>query len=216
MILIYGKNKNLCLSAREIFLGMGYISEVSDSETMPEARHHGVILLGRDEPYAGREFLQKIRTGSPKMPIIAMREDLHTVSLAVDAVFPCSLSVAHTVRQLEEIAMARGCTRIGEYSAGELSAVVGEAITLYGEAVEMTKAEGAILRALLAVYPVGLSVEEIARLAFRTGREPSASGVRTHISAINRRLRTVAGESLLFSDGGRYHIKIRARELLTV
>lgn len=216
MILIYGKNKNLCLSAREIFLGMGYISEVADGEALPKARHHGVILLGRDEPYAGRELVRKIRTAFQKMPIIAVREDLHTVSGEVDAVFPCSLSVAYAAREMERIAAARGCTPIGRYAVGGLSATVGEAITLYGETVELTKAEGAILRALLAVYPSGLSAEEIAGLAFRGGREPSSSGVRTHISAINRRLRAVARESLLLSDGGRYHIKIRTREAITV
>lgn len=217
MILIYGKNKNLCSSAREIFLGMGYICEVCDGgEVLPDARHHGVILLGRDEMYAGSEFVQKIRTGSPKIPIIAVREDLHTVSDGVDAVFPCSLSVAYTAREMENIAGKRGCRKIGEYAVGGLSAAVGEAVIFRGEAVEMTKAEVGILRTLLAVYPSGLSAEEIAALAFRLGREPSASGVRTHISAINRRLREVAGESLLSSSDGRYHIKIRPREAITV
>ena len=216
MILIYGKNKNLCLSAREIFLGMGYISEVADGEALPKARHHGVIILGREGEFAGREFVQKLRTWAPKMPIIAVREDLLTVSGGVDAVLPCSLSVAYAAREMDRIAAARGCTPIGRYMAGGLSAVVGEAISLYGESVELTKAEGAILRALLAVYPSGLSAGEIAGLAFRGGREPSSSGVRTHISAINRRLRAVGGENLLLSDGGRYSIKIRTREAMTV
>jgi hypothetical protein len=216
MILIYGKNKNLCLSAREIFLGMGYIPELADGDDMPEARHHGVIILGRDDRVFGREFVQKLRTGSPKTPIIAVREDLLPVSDGVDAVFPCSLSVAYTAREMEKIAGARGCRKIGEYAVGGLSAAVGEGVIFRGEAVEMTKAEVGILRTLLAAYPSGLSAEEIAALAFRLGREPSASGVRTHISAINRRLREVAGESLLSSLDGRYHIKIRPREAITV
>ena len=216
MILIYGKNKNLCRSAREIFLGMGYISEVADGGVMPETRHRGIVILGRDDAVFGREFVQKIRTGAAKTPIIAVREDLLRVADGVDAVFPCSLSVGHTVREMERIADGRGCPRIGEYAAGELSAAVGKAIMLYGEAVEMTKAEGLILRTLLAVHPVGLSAEGIAELAFRAGREPSASGVRTHVAAINRRLRAVAGENLLLSDGGKYGIKIRAREEITV
>ena len=216
MILIYGKNKNLCLSAREIFLGMGYISEVADGEALPKARHRGVILLGREESHAGRELVRKIRTVFPKMPIIAVREDLHTVSGEVDAVFPCSLSVAYATREMERIAASRGCTPIGKYAVGGLSAAVGEAITVHGEAVKLTRSEGAIVRSLLAVYPCGLSAEGIAGLAFRSGREPSASGVRTHIAAINRRWRTVTGENLLLSDGGRYSIKIRVREAITV
>ena len=90
---------------------------------------------------------------------------------------------------------------IGEYERCGLcvSAFTPEQSFL-GEPLSLTKSEIMILRYIVAIYPRPASAASILRYAFRTSRSPEISGVRTHLSVMNKKFREAFGRCLIASD----------------
>ncbi|MBQ2793603.1 MAG: hypothetical protein IJF05_02760 [Clostridia bacterium] len=205
MILITGKERGFCLTAREILFGMGIICELCEPWEVSSRllkRHSAILSVGRDLGMEAWELVSGIRSSDPKIPIIAVREDFCSrEAVLFDAAYPSSLYCALAVRRLCELAAERGIRRAGEYRTGELSVVAGRAL-LGGASLSLTKSEAAVLGSIIAFYPEKILAGKISELAFRHGREPSESGVRTHISAINKKLSAAGAPMRVFADDG--------------
>ncbi len=210
MILIIGKGRAPVGTAREIFFGMGIICESCEPcevKSRLSDRHSAVLSVGRNLGMEAGELVAGIREINRELPVIALREDFCSREAAeFDAVYPNSLYCTLAVKKMRELAEERGLRAVGDYSLHGLSVRAGEATLLSGERVPLTKAESAVLRTVIAVYPEKITAQVIAELAFRAGREPSASGVRTHISAINKKLSALQSEHIIAATGEGYTV----------
>jgi DNA-binding response OmpR family regulator len=54
-----------------------------------------------------------------------------------------------------------------------------------------------IIRYLIRTYPNPTSAQKILKHAYKASKQPDVSNIRTHISVINKKFRTVAGRSLI-------------------
>lgn len=214
MILIIGKNRCPVLSARDIFFGMGIITEACEPSEARDrlcARHNAVVAVGRDLGMAAAELLDIIRRARPKIPIIALREDFCSPeAVGFDAVYPGALYCALAVKRLCELAAERDLRAVGDYSLFGLSARAGERVLFDNEELPLTKSEAAVLRTVIAFFPDTVYADVIRTLAFRNGREPSESGVRTHISAINKKLSAAGAELSICAGGCGYTLSARS------
>lgn len=206
MILITGSCRGSLSAVRDIFLNIGIISEIctpSEAARRLSPRHNAVIAVGRDLTVSAGEITSEIRKNRQKIPIIALREDFFSSEAEnFDAVYPNSLYCAAAHRRLIEIAGERGIRAVGEYSAEGLSVRAVRRAFFGDTEIPLTKAEVSVLSAVIAFYPERISAEKISVLSFRTGREPSPSGVRTHISAINKKLSAVSEASVIATGEG--------------
>ncbi len=206
MLLITGKNRGSVLAAREIFFGMGIICELCDPSEVKSRlsqRHSTVLAVGRELGIKGDELCALIRKGKPMIPIIALREDFcSSEAKSFDAVYPNSLYCTTAISKMREISKIRAARTIGEYATADISAFAGADVFLCGKRLLLTKSEAAVLRTLIAFYPERVTADGIATFAFRCGREPSTSGVRTHICAINKKLSAVSDISISSARDG--------------
>ena len=210
MLLIVGKSRGSTTAAREIFFGMGIICEICDPvevELRLSVRHSTVLAVGRELEITASDLCERIRRITPRIPIIALREDIFSENAkCFDAVYPNSLYCTAAISKMREISVERGVRGVGEYSIPGISAFAGAEVFVGDKRLLLTKSEAAVLRTVIAFHPEGISAEGISAFAFRYGREPSSSGVRTHICAINKKLSTVSDISLSSARDG-YVIK---------
>ena len=211
MILIIGRSLDAMLTAKDI---LGYMNIISDTVLSKDAlaiageRHKGVIIVGRDALISPEEYVRELRGQIGGAPVFAIREDLNPEVFDVfDGIYPPSVYSSRLVTDMMRLAELRAVTPPGRYRLGELDADSRMAdATLGGEPLGLTKTEAMILRAVMAVYPEMLSIEDILRLAFRTGRQPESSGARTHICSINRQLEQMGSQFQIASEGEGYSL----------
>ena len=202
----------------EIFMTMGFVTECVTPEraaTVLAHRHHGVLVLGRRACADAGEFVGELRAVRGPVPIFSVRDDLSAEAYRYfDGVYPNSVYSAGIVGDLIRLANKRGQVPIGEYRAGELCAEVGRREVTLGEVpLGLTRTEAGILRYLICMDPTAVRARDVLTHAFKTARMPTEAGVRTHISAINRKVQAVCGRPLISSEGG---YRLILREAVTV
>ena len=209
MLLLIGRDVRAVMSVRDVFFGMGIITETVTPAGAAERishRHSAVVAVGRELGIGAGELLCGIRSAGANIPTVAIRDDVLSAEASLfDAVFPGSLYCAGVVSVISDIAKRRGLRPPGEYNFDRITRH-GVGVTVGEEPLSLTKSEVAILSVVMAFSPISVGVRDIATLAFRGGREPSESGVRTHISAINRQI--FPHGYRIISDGDGYKIKI--------
>ena len=90
--------------------------------------------------------------------------------------------------------------RIGEYRLAGIDASCDLGYVRMGEdAVPFTKTETMILRYLIAAYPTPRGADRILKYAFRQGRLPELASIRTHVSLMNKKYRSLRGKNLIVS-----------------
>ena len=209
MLLLIGRDVRAVMSVRDIFFGMGIITETVTPAGAAERishRHSAVVAVGRELGIGAGELLCRIRSAGANIPTVAIRDDVLSAEASLfDAVFPGSLYCAGVIARVCEIAQKRGIKEPGRYGFDRIIRH-GTALSVGGESIPITKTECAVTSVVMAFSPFSVSGEDIRTLAFRSGREPSLSGVRTHISAVNRRLCPFGYRITSRGDG--YQIKI--------
>lgn len=207
MILIVSRSTGMSSTVSEIFMTMGYVTECVSPEraaTVLSFRHHGVLVLGRRACADSAEFVAELRAVRGPVPIFSVRDDLSADAYRYfDGVYPNSVYSAGIVSDLIRLANKRGQAPIGEYRTGALRAEVGRReVTLGGVPLGLTKTESGILRYLICMDPTAVRARDVLSHAFKSARMPTEAGVRTHISAINRKAQAVCGRPLIASEGG--------------
>lgn len=148
------------------------------------------------------DFVNKIRLYFSNIPIFAVSGAEPDPSL--EALFTKSyrapINPTVLVSDIVSVQEKLGISRLGDYRlAGiDASCELGY-VSIGGEAVPFTKTELMILRYLIASYPTPKKAERILRYAFRQGRLPELTGIRTHVSLMNRKYRELRGENLIAS-----------------
>ena len=203
MILIIDTNKRRADSISDIFYYMGILSRsVTPKEAFAEISplYRAVIISDPSAFPDIRDFKDKLSAYSnapfyslsdiPDEDVekglfrISFRENMYSSTIAV--------SIANDLK-------AQRLPVIGTYRLAGIDASCDVHATVLDSALPFTKTELMILRYLIAAYPVPQSAKKILKYAFKPGRSPDISGIRTHISVMNKKFRQLINKTLVIS-----------------
>ena len=108
---------------------------------------------------------------------------------------------------MAKISKSRGLLPAGIYKLAGINASCDiKSVTFLDEPVHFTRTEAMILRFLISTYPTPCSPDSIIEHAFRSGKHPEPSAVRTHISVMNKKFRAATGRTLFISVAGEGYV----------
>ncbi len=211
MILIISRDAESRQTAAEIFHYMGILSEcVSIQEALRKAgpMHRAVLMVGKSVLPDPVDYIKRLRAYVGEAPIFALREDIGEDNYGVfDAVYANSVYSSTVVAEMQRLAKARGLTAPGDYRLAGIDACCDITDVLFlGKSLGLTKTESMIMRYLIITYPKGVKPKEILKHAFKANRLPEESGVRTHISSINKKFESLRGHYIICSEKDGYKI----------
>ena len=211
MILIVGGDDILTASISEMLYFMGIPSKICTSRrvsTEINARYQAIIYTKDLSSASEAELIRGLRFLTLGAPMIGIsRGDTVSAELRplFEAVITCEISPSILKRTFAEV--TPGIRGIGAYRLIGIDASVDlDDVYFHGEPIEATRTEAMIIRAFIGVYPSDVSAKELLSLAFRRGREPEASAIRTHVHAINKKFITLFDRKLIESFDGAYRI----------
>ena len=158
---------------------------------------NAILFASIDGIDARGDMLREIRMYTD-LPIFAITD---TVISGFERTFSNSDTYPDILHGIREYGESHKSRAIGDYERCgiSVSAFTGDTSFL-GEPLPLTKSEIMILRYIIAIYPRPASAEGILRYAFRASRSPEISGVRTHLSVMNKKFREAFGRCLITSD----------------
>ncbi len=210
MLLIIDKSKKKANSTAEIFRYMGVVAraETHENAFAEISLLYRAILLTSPEliPDLG-DFIRKLREYASSIPIFIVSDKEYSGKFAPDAIIDTKTTSAMLIKRIIEFCDTNGLVPPGEYKLAGLDASPSlGCVTYYSQPIPLTKTESMILRVLMRAYPIPLTPRSILKYAFAQSRLPDVTGIRTHVSAINRKFRDVEGRRLIISDDSRGYV----------
>ncbi len=118
-----------------------------------------------------------------------------------------SLSCADIVSRICTYNKAHGIKSPTEYALGEIdTSLILTSPTFTGIKLPFTKTEALIMRTLISAYPDAIESGDILKYAFRKNRTPDISSIRTHISIMNKKIRSAVGKNVIEMISGKGYI----------
>ena len=115
-----------------------------------------------------------------------------------DFYFKKGSSASEMLAALRERCKTHGYKIPGEYKTDKIDLSTSKKnFVCFGNSIPFTKTEAMILRVLLHLAPSPVKGGEILKFAFRNKRLPDESGIRTHISKINKKTQIFSGRTLI-------------------
>lgn len=211
MILFIDNSPERAQTAAEIFNFMGIIAlGKTPKDALSEiSNRYRAVIISRPEAIADIEALiRNLRQLSLGAPIFALTADRATkmryeLFCLFDDTFylsaPSTEIYASVIRHIED----RHLPLPGEYKlAGIDASATLDTVYFFNKPVKFTKTETMILRYLLRAYPLPVSAAEILAHAYKPGKAPEVSNVRTHVSIINKKFRNKTGRNLITRANG--------------
>ena len=204
MILIVDTNKRRADSIADIFYYMGILSRaVTPTSAFAEISsiYRAVIISGPTDFPDVRDFKNRLSSYS-SAPIYSISNDkdderwrdIFRISFNENAY--SSLVAVNIANDLK----AQGLPVIGTYRLAGIDASADlVSATALGKALPFTKTELMILRYLTVSYPTPQTPNKILKYAFKPGKLPEISGIRTHISVMNKKFRSLLDRRLIIS-----------------
>ncbi len=205
MLLIIDNKRENASTLSEIAYHMGIIScavtpRGAFSEISP--MYKAVILLNPSTLADVKDFILRLREYYASIPIFAVFHADTDESIAdlLTKSYAAPINSTSLIADIIETEEKMGLPTIGSYRlAGiDASSTLGCVRTVKG-AIPFTKTETMILRYLMASYPTPVSASKILKYSFRQARLPELTGIRTHISLMNKKYRESRGENLVIS-----------------
>ncbi len=128
--------------------------------------------------------------------------------------YPTASNCTDIIASIINLSAEHGTDPIGTYilSGIDASAYRGN-ITMHGEELPFTRTELMLLRYLIATYPIPQTPKDILKYSFKPRRQPESTVIRTHISVMNKKFRSIKGRNLIHSVYERGYV-ISTPELL--
>ena len=206
MILIIDKSRRRASSTADIFRYMGLLAraETPDKALSEVSLLYRAILITSPSLLADpRDYVKRIRSYASDVPIFALDDGLHEACELFDAVFPEERATAQIYQAIAEYCSERDLIPPGEYMLAGINAnVTRRHVTFFSRPILFTKTEARVLRLLTRTYPSFCSAKEILKYAFSQSKAPDVTGVRTHISSINKKFRESEGRPLIICKDG--------------
>ena len=203
MILIIDTNKRRADSISDIFHYMGILSRaVTPKEAFAEisALYRAVIISDPSAFPDIKDFKEKLSAYS-SAPLYSLSE-IPEDDAQRDLFRMCFRESSYSSTIAASIAAdlkAQGLPVIGTYRLAGIDVSCDVRATALDCALPFTKTELMILRYLIASYPTPQSAKKILKYAFKPGRAPDISGIRTHISVMNKKFRQLMNKTLIIS-----------------
>ena len=203
MILIIDTNKRRADSISDIFHYMGILSRaVTPKEAFAEisALYRAVIISDPSAFPDIKDFKEKLSAYS-SAPLYSLSE-IPEDDAQRDLFRMCFRESSYSSTIAASIAAdlkAQGLPVIGTYRLAGIDVSCDVRATALDCALPFTKTELMILRYLIASYPTPQSAKKILKYAFKPGRAPDISGVRTHVSVMNKKFHQLMNKSLIIS-----------------
>lgn len=199
MILIIDKSPKYGKRLSDMFYYMGILANYeSPTDAFSEiSTLYKAIIISSPEALSDPAFyIDRLRSYDRDIPIFAlsMSKDKNFVSL-FDYVFKPSTSPAQIYEYLTE-RYKRRAPGIYRLAGIDASASIPDA-EYFNIPLRFTKSENMILKILIKSSPNPLSSKEILKYAFKKTRTPDLANIRTHISVMNKKFRSITERNLI-------------------
>ena len=220
MILVIDEIKKAAVNLAATFSYMGFLSVgVTPDEATGEISpmYRAVIVTSTPRITSPKELVCRLRELSGA-PIFSITDTPGTdISKVFDQEIERGAYAAVIAERLIEYCDSHELPIPGHYTAAGIDASADlECATYFWQPLPFTKTECMILRYLIRSYPTPVSAERILKYAYRPSRRPDAANIRTHISIINKKFRTVTGKALIEAEFGEGYYLTTAKEAATV
>ena len=211
MILIVDKSRKNASSLADMFFYMGVLargSTVGEAFSEISDIYRAVLIISPESFPDAEDFIKRLRTYNSTVPIFAVGNTQKDCSALFAHVFSSGTYASRIMAKILEYTLDHSLPQPGDYKLAGMDLSCDMATpTYFWTPLPFTKTEGMIIKYLIRTYPRPTSAEEILKYAYRESRTPDVSNIRTHISIINKKFRTLTGRNLLeMSFGKGYRI----------
>ena len=197
MILVTSKSQKLARAVSDMIYHMGILSHAELPESVAaetDMRYRAILVIFPEEIQELKEYIRRLRSYTTS-PIFALTREYTDTSL-FDGIYDFGISSSQLVKRITEKQRAMGAPLIAAYRLAGIDAAADlDTVRYYNSDILFTKTEKMILRYLIRAYPEAASPDSILKYAYRPGRMPLSTSVRTHISKINAKFRDAVGVS---------------------
>ena len=192
MVLIISQTLRNAVSVSHMFYHMSIISYPCTPNTALReisTNYNAVLVIEPNDLPDTADFVKKLRSEAP-VPIFAVANEPKNCrsSHVFDKVFRNAILSGNLVKLMYDYMRSNGLPFIGDYKyAGLNTHCVLKIPTYFFLDVNLTKTERMILSYLIATYYEQQPAKSIIKYAFKYGRRPDISCVRSHISQINKK-----------------------------
>ena len=200
MILIIHKNRKAAEELSDMFYYMGAISTPAtplEGLSIVSMDFHAVLIVAPELLPDTPEYIERLRLYSKNALIYALTDSEDAcLSFGFDKVLVNRGYSSGILTEMSEHSRTEGVRIVGSYVFGGIDASCDKRqISFLDKPIPFTM----ILRYLIATHPNPKSPEDILEFAFRKGKRPEPSAIRTHISIMNRKYKTYTDRVLINS-----------------
>ena len=205
MILIIDHNKRNADSISDMFYYMGILSKsASPVEALSEISSvYKAVLISEPSAFPDiKDYTSKLSAYYSDIPIFSVSSDPENA--AYKGVFRKNYDInmysSAIAMDISSELRAKGVTPIGTYRLAGIDASCDTSnVTAFDKAIPFTKTEVMILRYLICTYPAPQTAKSILKYAFKQNRKPDITGIRTHISVMNKKFRQIRDRNIIVS-----------------
>ncbi len=201
MILIINRSKGDASLLSEMLHYMGVLSYgIAPDEALSEIKSgYRAAIVMEPERISDADILTAELSSYGAIPIFAITDSNDVINRIIFCkCFGTGTYAAEILKHIRNYAAKSGRSAPGDYSLGALNAsAMLPAPTYLSSALPLTKTEAMILRYLIIRHPAACSAEEILKYSFRQTRVPELSNIRTHISVMNRKFRSIINYAIV-------------------
>ncbi len=203
MILIISPSKKLSRSVSDTFHYMSILSYgTTPSEALCEISgiYRAVLILHPESFPDLKDYISRLKSYRCDIPIFALTEPDYAFEYEYlfEAIYTKPSMTPSLARKMIEYLNEHHLAGIGSYHIGGFDAssnLVG--VKYFSTDVNLTKTEAMILRFLAVTYPQPQMAKDIIKYAFKPGRIPEVSSIRTHISMMNNKIEKAIGKKMI-------------------
>ena len=204
MILIISKEKRQAASAAEILHYMGILAyPATPSSALSEIStvYRSALIINPQSLPDVKDYLRRIHTYVGSMPVFGISdsgvpEDIsHLFFKCYSKAFSPKIAVDMMISLRDNNIDTPGTYRL----AGIDASVYENTVRWFDKPLLLTYTEAMILRFLIRTYPNPVSAEKIIKYAFNPAKAPEPSCIRTHLSVMNKKFRSLTDINLTFS-----------------
>ena len=213
MILIISQNKRTASAISDILYYMGILSlGITPKELAAEISpdYSAIIFANPEISPDAADFVKRLRKYAKDIPLISLSDSI--LDAKITSLFDLSLSEGiystTLVKELNKLCISKEKRCVGAYSLAGIDAGCDLPLpTFFDTPIPLTKSETMILRYLIRIYPRRANPKQILRHAFKSGKKPEPSSIRTHVSVMNKKFRQAFSRPLISTaEGGGYTV----------
>ena len=200
MILVISKSKAEAIGVSEMLHIMGilaYPETPMGALSEINLAYRGILVMSPDSLPDPSDYLKRLRTYHKTAPIFAISDSNNGYGI-IDKIFAKNTKASEIAKEIIAFQKANGLAPIGEYRfAGILAESYSPMVAYFDKRLPLTKTEAMIVRYLIRLYPAPQDAKAIISHAFKQSRAPMETSVRTFISLINKKFKSIAGRNLI-------------------